>query len=273
LARILRASGWESAIIKNGFLTDREPAHVGHEGRSALRMHMSLASTDPVPVVLYQAGERPEEARGTTIERAQMRGIEHIPWLYDGLTAVLDILYLGPWRRALVAPAGGRVLEVGCGTGRNLPLYLPGTWTVGLDPDLGALLRARRRSPGALLVAGRAEALPFGPGTFDTVVSSLVFCSVDHPRRGLEEVRRVLRPEGELRMLEHVRDRRPAWSWLQDKLQPLWTWVTGGCRPNRDTEATVEHAGFRIDARGRRASRALRLFRARPGTARLSGDH
>ena len=194
-----------------------------------------------------------------------MRGIEHIPWLYDGLTAVLDFFYLGSWRRALVAPAGGRVLEVGCGTGRNLPLYASGTRTVGLEPDLGSLARARRRSPGTLFVAGRAEALPFRGASFDTAVSSLVFCSVDDPSRGLEEVRRVLRQEGELLMLEHVRDPRPTVSCLQDTLQPLWTRLTGGCRPNRDTETVVRRAGFRIDAAGRKATRVLRLFRARQG--------
>ena len=110
----------------------------------------------------------------------------------------------------------------------------------------------------------RDEALPFRDGVFDTVVSGLVFCSVPDPRRGLAEVRRVLRPAGALRMLEHVRSTRRWKARAQDALQPVWTRLTGGCHPNRDTERTVEAAGFRIDPDGRRAKGDMRRFAARP---------
>ena len=193
-----------------------------------------------------------------------MRGLEQIPSLYDGLMWVLDGLGLGDWRLQLVRGAAGRTLEVGCGTGRNLPLYSSTTQVIGLDPDHAALARARRRSPAVQLVVGTVETLPFRAGAFDTVVSSLVFCSVDDPIQGLREIRRVLRSGGDLRMLEHVRARRPAWAALQDFLQPVWTRVTGGCRPNRDTEAAVERAGFRIDVTDRVSMRVLRRFSARP---------
>ncbi len=134
---------------------------------------------------------------------------------------------------------------------------------MGLDPSLDALRRARKRAPAVPIVAGRAEALPFRDGSFDTVLSGLVFCSVNDVRRGLEEVRRVLRPTGELRMLEHVRS-RVAWrARIQDLIQPIWTSVAGGCRPNRDTEATVEGAGFQILPDGRRAKGINRRFAAR----------
>jgi ubiquinone/menaquinone biosynthesis C-methylase UbiE len=98
---------------------------------------------------------------------------------------------------------------------------------------------------------------------FDTVLSGLVFCSVADPRRGLLEVRRVLAPRGQLRMLEHVRSTRPWKACLQDVCQPAWTWIAGGCRPNRNTERTVEAAGFRIEVEGRRAKGELRRFVAR----------
>jgi ubiquinone/menaquinone biosynthesis C-methylase UbiE len=127
----------------------------------------------------------------------------------------------------------------------------------------------RRRAPSVPLVVGRAEALPFRDGVFDTVLSALVFCSVDDPQGGLTEVRRVLRPPGRLRMLEHVRSPVPWRARLQDLIQPLWTQAAGGCRPNRDTEATVERAGFQIEAHGRRARGSNRLFSARPGSASL----
>lgn len=194
-----------------------------------------------------------------------MRGVEQIPWLYDSICAVYEALGLRRWRRWLVAGARGRVLDLGCGTGRNLPLVAPGLIAVGLDPSWEALQRARRRAPRMPLVVGRAEDLPFRAGAFDTVLSGLVFCSVRDTARGLLEVRRVLGQQGRLRMLEHVRSTRPWKARLQDRLQPAWTWLAGGCHPNRDTESAVEAAGFRIEIEGRRARGELRRFVARPG--------
>jgi ubiquinone/menaquinone biosynthesis C-methylase UbiE len=196
-----------------------------------------------------------------------VRGVEQIPWLYDIVCSLYERSGLADWRTWLVAGARGRVLDLGAGTGRNLPLLPRGTTAVGLDPSLDALRRARTRAPAISLVAGRAEALPFRDGAFDTVLSGLVFCSVGDVGRGLDEARRVLRPGGELRMLEHVRSRVPWRARLQDLVQPAWTAVAGGCHPNRDTEAAVERAGFRIQADGRRAKGVNRLFVARVGRA------
>jgi len=191
-----------------------------------------------------------------------MRGLEQIPWLYDPMCAVLERLGLGRWRDWLGAGARGRVLDVGCGTGRNLP-YLP-RGTVALDPCWPSLLRARQRAPGARLIRGSAEDLPFRTASFDTVVSGLVFCSVPDAPRGLAEVKRVLGGAGQLRMMEHVRSTRPWGAHWQDVIQPLWTRVTGGCHPSRDTEHAVERAGFAIEREGRRARGTLRRFAARP---------
>lgn len=192
-----------------------------------------------------------------------MRGVERIPRLYDGLCAVVERGGLGEWRRWLASGARGRTLDVGCGTGRGLPLYGPGVRAIGLDPAWDSLGRARRRAPGVPLVQGSAEALPFRAGTFDTVVSSLVFCSVAEPARGLAEVKRVLRPDGRLRMIEHVRSRRAWKAAFQDRVQPLWTWVSGGCHPNRETERAVESAGLAIEADDRAEMADMRRFSAR----------
>jgi ubiquinone/menaquinone biosynthesis C-methylase UbiE len=178
-----------------------------------------------------------------------MRGIEQIPWLYDAFCHLFERGGFGRWREWLAHGARGRTLDLGCGTGRNLPLIPPGSVVVALDPSPEALARARRRAPSVPLVRARAEALPFRNGAFDTVLSGLVFCSVGEPTRGLAEVRRVLRPDGQLRMLEHVRALTPWRARVQDALQPAWTWFTGGCHPNRDTEATIAHAGFRVAER------------------------
>ena len=90
-----------------------------------------------------------------------------------------------------------------------------------------------------------AESLPFADHSFDVVVSTLVLCTVDSPERAAAEIRRVLRPGGDLRLIEHVRDptnaKRARW---QDRLERPWGWVAGSCHPNRDTRATLEAAGF-----------------------------
>ena len=193
-----------------------------------------------------------------------MRGIEQVPALYDAGLGLLEATGLGRWRTWLASGAEGRVLDLGCGTGRNLPIYPRGTRPVGLDPCLETLRAAHRRAPGVPLVLGGAERLPFRAGAFDTVVSGLVFCSVAEPARALGEIRRVLSPGGTLRMLEHVRATTRVHALLQDALQPLWTRVTGGCRPNRDTEAAVRDARFRIDGGSCRANGIMRRFVARP---------
>jgi ubiquinone/menaquinone biosynthesis C-methylase UbiE len=192
-----------------------------------------------------------------------MRGVEQIPWLYDAFAALADWRGMRGWRRWLAGGAQGRVLDLGCGTGRNLPHYAASVSVIGVDPAHDVLERARRRAPRVRLVQARAEALPFRAGAFDTVVSGLVFCSVGDPARGLAEVRRVLAPGGELRMMEHVRSPVPWRARWEDRIQPLWTRITGGCHPNRDTETTVNANGFRIADEGRRAEGVMRRFAAR----------
>ena len=192
-----------------------------------------------------------------------MRGVEQIPWLYDGLIRLFP--GLGRWRRDLLALASGRILEVGCGTGLGLRDADPAVDTLcGIDPNPASLQRARQRAPGADLVLASAEYLPFADNSFDCVVSSLVFCSVPDPARGLAEIRRVLKSDGRLLMLEHVQAHGRLAARLLDLIQPPWTAITGGCHPNRQTEATVEAAGFRIEPETRRARGVMRLFVAYP---------
>lgn len=192
-----------------------------------------------------------------------MRGVEEIPWLYDLALWAFERLGLRSWRAWLAGGARGLTLDLGSGTGRNLPLLPAGARAVALDPHADALARARRRAPGVPLVVARAEALPFRDGAFETVVCGLVLCSVDDPDAALAEIRRVLRPDGRLRLLEHVRQAGLRGA-LQDLVQPAWTRFSGGCRPNRETEATVARAGFEVEPGTRRASGAMRRLAARP---------
>jgi len=192
-----------------------------------------------------------------------MRGVEQIPWLYDAFATLADWRGLDRWRQWLAGGARGRVLDIGCGTGRNLPYYSEGATVIGVDPAADVLERAGLRRRGTQLVQARAEQLPFRDGAFDTVVSGLVFCSVGDPARGLAEIRRVLVAGGEPRMMEHVRSPVPWRARWEDRIQPLWSRLTGGCHPNRDTEATVEAGGFRIAGATRRAEGVMRRFVAR----------
>lgn len=190
-----------------------------------------------------------------------MRGIEQIPWLYDLLMRLAP--GIERWRAELVAEARGRVLEVGCGTGRGLPGYAQDTELVALDPNLDSLKRARQRRPDAVLLCASAEAIPFPDHSFDCVLSSLVFCSVPDADRGLAELHRVLRPGGQLLMLEHVQARSRLGARVLNRLQPAWTLISGGCHPNRDTVAAVQRAGFAINAHTLRSSGLMRWFSAR----------
>ncbi|MDQ3264953.1 MAG: class I SAM-dependent methyltransferase [Myxococcota bacterium] len=190
-----------------------------------------------------------------------MRGVEQIPWVYDAMCSLMEATGLRKWRAWLTGGARGLTLEVGSGTGRNLPLYPQEARVVAVEPSWDTLRRSRARAGAQVaLVRASAEALPFRDGAFETVVSGLVFCSVPDPVRGLEEVRRVLQDDGQLRMLEHVRSTSRFGAAYQDLIQPAWTRVAGGCHPNRDTEANVTAAGLRIDPLTRRAKGNLRRF-------------
>ncbi len=135
-------------------------------------------------------------------------------------------------RRGVVGAASGRVLEFGVGTGQNLPFYQPGARVVAIDPDLAMLQRAQPRAAESAadvdLVAAGGERLPFADGVFDEVIATLVFCTVGSPALSLGEIRRVLKPGGRLRFMEHVRSADPRWATLQDLVTPLWRAVTDG---------------------------------------------
>jgi ubiquinone/menaquinone biosynthesis C-methylase UbiE len=143
------------------------------------------------------------------------------------------------------------VLEIGGGTGANLPYYRDVERLVIAEPDpfMRKKLRpklAQARVPVEISDAD-AQRLPFADESFDTVVSTLVFCTIPDPQAALMEIRRVLRPaEGRLLFLEHVRGEGKVARW-QDHVQPLWSWLLAGCHPNRATVANVEVTGFRVE--------------------------
>ena len=166
---------------------------------------------------------------------------------YDWAFDHVDPLGGADHRRRLVEQASGEVLEIGAGTGRNLPLYRTATRVVALEPGPGMRARAERAARAAVeVVDGTAEHLPFPEGAFDTVVASLVLCTVPDPARALAEAHRVLRPGGRLRFYEHVRADDPRLARWQDRLERPWGWLAGGCHPNRDVVAAITAARFRV---------------------------
>jgi ubiquinone/menaquinone biosynthesis C-methylase UbiE len=171
--------------------------------------------------------------------------------LYDPLIAPLDLLGVRRWRQWAVGAARGRVLEIGVGTGLNLRYYRAAAEIFAIDPDGASLQRAAvrpRSGNGARLTLYRAsaEALPFANAVFDTVLGTLVFCSIPDAALALAEARRVLKPDGNFRLIEHVRAGNRAIAAAQDAVTPVWKQMAGGCHLNRDTLAAVERAGFQV---------------------------
>jgi ubiquinone/menaquinone biosynthesis C-methylase UbiE len=179
-------------------------------------------------------------------------GHRFFAWGFDRLGRRADAHGTEARRLALLAPAGGLVVEVGAGTGLNLARYPPAvTSVVAVEPDPHMLKRLRgvaREAPVPTeVVRGRAERLPIRTGVVDTLVASLVLCSVTDPGAALAEATRVLAPGGRLLFFEHVRSEDPRFARRQDLVERPWGWVGGGCHPNRDTLASIRAAGFAIE--------------------------
>ena len=171
---------------------------------------------------------------------------------YERISTALNRAGEVDHRRELAAGATGRVLEPGAGNGLNFEHYR-GVEVVAMEPEPTMLRLAAERASRAgvpiRLVRGVAEDLPFPDRSFDTVVASLVLCSVADPADVLEEFRRVLRPGGTVRFLEHVRSGSRSWAAVQDAVSVPWSWFAGGCHPNRDTIAALQRAGLRVEGK------------------------
>lgn len=171
--------------------------------------------------------------------------------LYDHLMARTEKAGLADHRQALLAAASGDVLELGAGTGANLPHYGKRVRTLALtEPEKPMVRRLHKRidrqRPDAKLLRAPAEDLPFNDDSFDTVVSTLVLCTVDDQPRALREIQRVLRPGGQLLFIEHVRSDDEKLARLQDRMMPINLRIGHGCHCNRSTLDGIHEAGFRV---------------------------
>lgn len=172
---------------------------------------------------------------------------------YDRAFKAAEEAGLREMRRDLLAGARGKVLEVGAGTGLNLEHYPAGVESLTLvEPDPHMSRRLRERLAASPLPAevseASAEALPFPDHSFDTVVVTLVLCTVPDPSAALAEIKRVLRVDGQLLFMEHVRADDPSLAAWQDRLERPWRFLGDGCHCNRDTLASLEAAGFEVEA-------------------------
>jgi ubiquinone/menaquinone biosynthesis C-methylase UbiE len=157
-----------------------------------------------------------------------------------------------PFRRRVIGAAEGRVLEIGIGSGLNLPLYGANVSSViGLEPSPELLRMAQSRVAAApvptMLLDASAEAIPFDAASVDTVVTTWTLCTIPDASRALAEMRRVLRPGGALLFVEHGRAPSPSLARWQDRLDPLWSRLAGGCHLNRKMDDLLTAAGFRIE--------------------------
>jgi ubiquinone/menaquinone biosynthesis C-methylase UbiE len=195
-----------------------------------------------------------------------------VPWLTH---LSMQHARLVPYRTRVVSGAIGRVLEIGIGSGLNLPFYGQNVkQIVGVEPSPRLLDMARKATTQSSrpveLVEGTGEAIPIESACIDSVVTTWTMCSIPNLDRALAEMRRVLRPGGSLLFVEHGCAPEPRVRWWQDHLTPVWKCLSGGCHLNRAIENLVQGAGFRIEhiekgyMRGPKALTFMYEGRARP---------
>jgi ubiquinone/menaquinone biosynthesis C-methylase UbiE len=213
-----------------------------------------------------------KEAERTNIDwraakATQRRYDRQAPW-YDLNDMPMELFARTLRRRLWAKIGGGRVLEVGVGTGRNLPYHPPesGVTAIDISPKLLAKAARKARKKGQPVELGLmdAQGLAFGDGSFDSAAATFVFCSVPDPLVGLAEVRRVLKPGGRFLLLEHVRMKNRILGWIMDRLNPIAVRLSGA-NINRDTVGNVAKAGFEVVAVGSHMGGLVKLIEARKG--------
>jgi ubiquinone/menaquinone biosynthesis C-methylase UbiE len=169
--------------------------------------------------------------------------------IYDTVLSATEKAGLGAHRKKLLSSAAGRVIEIGAGTGANLPFYSDAVSDLVLCEPAEPMARRLERKLASFgrpvrVVGAPAENLPFDNASIDVAVSTLVLCSVEDPRRALSELYRVLKPGGRLLFIEHVRAEEPRLAHWQDRLNFLNKRIGQGCNCNRDTVSEIAAAGF-----------------------------
>ncbi len=183
---------------------------------------------------------------------------------YDRGLWLLELSSLRKLRQKLLEPVDGSVLEIGMGTGANLPLYNSPNFVTGIDvrPEHLAGVTTRKNTPSFGVSCANAHHLPFANGRFDNIVSTLVFCSIPDPPTALAEIKRVLKPNGRFYLLEHVRGQNPVSQRFTDWLHPAWFALQGECHLNRETAVTLQQSGFTIEESSTHGFGVLQMIEA-----------
>lgn len=171
--------------------------------------------------------------------------------VYDPFMEKLEERILLPRRKALLAPLTGNILEVGAGTGINLPLYSPQARVLAIEPSVPMLRQAQERLRNTrvqadirLLHAGIGDDFPLPEGGFDAIVCTLVLCTIPEPDAAVQRIKTMLAPQGQLAVLEHISARRTRNRFLQKLINPCWKQVAEGCHLTRHTDKRLRQHGF-----------------------------
>ncbi|SET87977.1 Methyltransferase domain-containing protein [Salinibacillus kushneri] len=173
------------------------------------------------------------------------------PKLYDLVMNPLEKYKFKKIRRQLLSKAEGRVLEIGSGTGVNFPFYQHADQVDAIEPNplmskrSGKKVKKSKANIQTYIVG--AESLPFADNTFDTVVATLVFCTIPEPQQALKEILRVSKPGANILFFEHVMLKQPFLAKAQDILTPFWKKICDGCHLNRDTLGLIKMFDFTIE--------------------------
>ena len=170
---------------------------------------------------------------------------------YDFFMSPLEQNKFKRIRRELLKGASGRVLELGSGTGINFPLYNNVETVTAIEPSQPMIDRSLTKQKSAVvpieIVHASAENLPFGDHTFDTVVATLVFCTIPNVEKAIQELKRVCKPDGKILLFEHVKMENRMLSKLQESLTPFWKKICDGCCLNRETLREFTNQGLKIE--------------------------
>ncbi|KQL49826.1 methyltransferase type 11 [Brevibacillus choshinensis] len=170
--------------------------------------------------------------------------------LYDIFMAPFEQIGVEEIRKQLIGKATGSVLEIGTGTGLNFPYYQHAKKVDALEPNPNMRNKSYKRAKSAkypiTVLEGSAEILSFPDNTFDSIVGTLVFCTIPNPELALKEMRRVCKPDGQILLFEHVRSHHAVLGRVQDRLTPLWKRLCDGCHLNRDTLGLVKREGWKV---------------------------
>lgn len=187
--------------------------------------------------------------------------------VYDLMESPMELFFYSKWRKEALSGLRGMVLEVGVGTGKNLKYYPEDCSVIGIDNSEGMLEKAREKAEGmknVTLLLMDAEHLEFPDNSFDYVITTFVLCSVPDPVKALEEMHRVLKPDGEMINLEHMRSNNPLIAAYEDFINPISVALTG-INVNRRTVENIGKAGFTIkDVKNLAFRDVFRKIRSKP---------